>query len=129
MKAVLLSALTFISFSAFATNLVAEFPKVQFGSVFVQVDEVCVDGDVVNTQHAVAVCTEWKGNESSPCSKEEKKILSTPVEYRKAIPVGETGWETVTMTIPLNYNIPYGYYTEGGLQVVTTKHFSIPTCE
>ncbi len=129
MKALILSALVFTSVSALAHNLAGDFPKVQFGSVFVPVNEVCVDGDMVNTQYEVAVCTEWKGSEASVCSKEEKKILSTAIEYKKAIPVGETGFETITMKIPLHYNIAYGYYTEGGFQTVKTKHFAIPACE
>lgn len=132
MKTALLSAFiitTFSSFSVFAHNLVGDFPKVQFGSVFVPVNEVCVDDDMINTQHEVAVCTQWGGGEASSCTKEEKKILRTAIEYRKSIPVGETGFETITMKIPLHYDIAYGYYTEGGFQTVKTKHFSIPACE
>jgi len=43
--------------------------------------------------------------------------------------VGETGFETVTMKIPLHYEIAFGHYTEGGFQTVKTKHFAIPACE
>jgi len=129
MKALILSALVVTSFSALAHNLVGDYPKVQFGSVFVPVNEVCVDGDMINTQFPVSVCTEWKGSAASVCSKEEEKTLSTAIEYRKAIPVGETGFETVTMKIPLHYEIAFGYYTEGGFQTVKTKHFAIPACK
>lgn len=129
MKALLLSALTFLSVSASASQLVGDFPKVQFGSVFVSVEEVCVDGDMVKTQFAVPVCVKWGGGEASTCLKEVKKHLSTPVNFSKEVPMGEGSFQTVEMSIPLHYNIPFGYWTEAGIQPVYTEHYSIPGCE
>lgn len=129
MKTLLLTALSLLSVSASAGQLVGDFPKVQFGSVFVSVEEVCVDGDHVKTQYAVPVCVKWGGGEASTCVNEVRKHLSTPIDFTKEIPVGEGSFQTVEMSIPLHYNIPFGYWSESGIQVVRTEHYSIPGCE
>lgn len=126
----LISALTMLSSVAHAHGrLSADFPKVQFGSVFIPVNEVCVSGDHVKSIYPVSVCVEWKGSDANPCSREVRKILSTPIDYQKEVPVGEGGWQTLDFSIPLDYQIPYGHWTEAGLQVVKTVPFSIPGCE
>lgn len=130
MKALLLTSLALISAITLASDrYVGDFPKVQFGNIFVPVDQICVDGDHVKTIYKIPVCVEWGGGDSSNCLKEVTKIVRTPIDYTKEIPRGENGFETINMTIPLTYKIQYGYYTEGGLTPVYTKKFTISDCE
>ncbi len=122
--------LSLVSTSALATSsMVGDFPKIQFGSVFVSVEHVCVSGERIETQAPVPVCVEWGRGETSYCSKEIKRILSTPIHYSKEVPRGEGGFEMVEFSIPLTYKIPFGYYSEGGVTPVFTKKYSIPGCE
>lgn len=131
MKSLLLLAVALTSTSAFAhRGLTPEFPKVQFGSVFIPVNMVCVhEGVHLMSQKPVSVCVEWEGSEADLCSRTEMKTLITPIHFVKKVPKGEGEWQKVHINIPLHYKIPYGHYTEAGLQVVKTKHFSIPGCE
>jgi hypothetical protein len=127
-KTLLLLALALISVNSFAAQLVGEFPKVQFGSVFVSVEEVCVDGPMIKTVYAVPVCEQWGRGEASTCENEVMKHLSTPINYMKDIPRGEGSFESVPMTIPLEYKIPYGYWIESGIHAVLYRDFKIPSC-
>lgn len=128
MKTLLISALALISANSFAAQLVGEFPKVQFGTVFVSVEEVCVDGPVVRTKYNVPVCMKWGRGEASTCEQEVMMPLSTPINYMKDIPTGEGSFESVPMSIPLEYRIPYGYWIESGVHAVQYRYFKIPAC-
>ncbi len=128
MKVLLLAALALVSFSSMATTLVGDFPKVQFGSVFVSVEEVCVAGSNIKTQFAVPVCVEWANNEAGGCVREVNKKLSTPINYSKEIPSGEGSFETISMSIPLEYDIVFGTWSEAGIQPVYTENYSVPAC-
>ncbi len=128
MKTFLLSALALISFSATSATLVGDFPKVQFGSVFVSVEEVCVEGAYVKTQFAVPVCVQWGNGEAAGCVREVNKKLRTPINYSKEIPSGEGSFETISMSIPLEYDIVFGTWGESGIQPVYTEHYSVPAC-
>ncbi len=129
MKVLMLTALVLISFGATASAPVGDFPKIQFGSIFVPVDEVCVNQERIETQNLVPVCVKWGGGEASHCIKEVKRILSTPIRYSKEIPHGEGSFETIEQVIPLTYKIKYGYYSEGGMTSVYSKTYTIPVCE
>lgn len=141
MKMMLLTVSCFLSLSSFANVceqswetinqnffLSTDFPKVQFGTVFVSVDGVCVSGDHLYTQAPVTVCTQPSQGESSECLAEESLVLATPVTYTKDIPVGEGRFETITQTHPMSYNIAVGRDSEGGLQVQCHKNYTIPAC-
>ena len=127
MKALVLS-LGLISFSAFA-GLVGDFPKVAFGNTFVSVDSVCVNGANVQTINEVTVCTERDHGKNGYCKVEENKILSTPINYKMEIPVGRHKFEMIDASIPLNYQIPFGYPSKNGIRVVKVENFSLPLCE
>lgn len=129
MKVLLFSALAFISLGAFANGPVGDFPKIQFGSIFVSVEEVCVNGERIETQNLVPVCVKWGHGEASQCIKEVKRILNTPIHYLKEIPRGEGSFETIEQSIPLTYKINYGYYGEGGIMTVYSRTYTIPACE
>ncbi|MBC7537360.1 MAG: hypothetical protein H7281_00960 [Bacteriovorax sp.] len=114
MKALLLSSLALLSAITLASDrYVGEFPKAQFGNVFIPVDQVCVDGDHLKTIYKIPICIEWSGEVSSSCLKEVKKNLKTPINKR----------------VPLTYKIQYGYYSEGGITPVYSKSFTINDCE
>ena len=129
MKRLLFSALALLSLGASASGPVGDFPKIQFGSIFVSVEEVCVNQDRIETQHLVPVCVKWGNGEASHCVKEVKRILTTPIRYSKEIPRGEGSFETIEQVIPLSYKINYGYYYEGGLAAVYSRTYTIPACE
>lgn len=129
MKTLVLTLIAFMSLAAHASGrLSADYPKVQFGSIFIPVNEICVHEEHVRSIYPVAVCTEWGRGEESGCTRYIRKTLSTPIQYSKEIPSGEGSWETIEMRIPLHYKIAWGYWTEGGFQTVKTKPFSIPQC-
>ncbi len=129
MKSLFLSIVALVTATSFASELVGDFPKVQFGSVFVSVEEVCVDGDNIHTQYAVPVCVKWSSGEAGGCAREVNKFLSTPINYTKEIPNGEGSFKTISMSIPLHYNIPFGFWTEAGISSVKVMPYSIPGCE
>lgn len=129
MKTLLLFALTLISANVNAFQIVGDFPKIQFGNIFVSALDVCVDGSNVKTVHAVPICHQWERGEASVCLKQVKKHLWTSINYSKLFPVGEGSFETIPMTIPLNYRVAFGYMTESGIMPVYFQDFSIPSCE
>ncbi len=107
----------------------ADFPKIQFGTVFMGVDGVCVKGQKVYTQEPVEVCAHWSTGESSDCLHYVKKTLSTPIKYQKEIPQGDSGFTTITETIPMTYSVPVGkFWGEAGLHAVCNKTYRIPNC-
>jgi len=144
MKKLILIAISLLSVSSFGKSKVCdqswaqidanfrlqtEMPKVQFGTVFVSVDSLCVNGENLETKQAVGVCSKWGGGEASACQIETPQILSTPIAYAKDISAGETGFETITGSIPLSYSIPVGTSNEAGLSVLCKKTLAIPHCQ
>jgi hypothetical protein len=115
----------------YAKHYRAEMPKVQFGSVFVSIDGVCVNGDTVETTSAVEVCTDYSRNEHGGCSATKSITLSKPIKYMREISVGEHGgkFEKIPQTLPLSYSVPVGREVERGLQVVCQKTYTLPACK
>ena len=129
MKALLFS-LCLISFSAVANAaLVGDFPKVQFGSTFVSVEDICVKGDHVQTINEVTVCVKRNNRRNGYCAEEQDQILSTPRNYTKEIEVGHHKFKVIDVTIALDYKIPFGYASKNGIRVVKIEDFSLPVCE
>lgn len=124
----LASVPSFASSCTAANGLYAEYPKIAFGSTFVSIDGLCVKGDRLFTKSEVSVCSEWNGNDVDPCSRYEKKILSTSRQYTKEIPNGETGFITVSGTYPLNYSVPVGTPGEA-FNVTCEMAYTIPACQ
>ncbi len=129
MKALLIS-LSLISFASVANaGLVGDFPKVQFGSTFVSVEDICVNGENVQTLNEVTVCAERAHTRNGYCAKEVTKILSTPRHFTTEIPGVHNRMQTVEVTIPLVFNIGYGYEGKNGIRVVKHENYTLPVCE
>lgn len=129
MKTLLLFALTSISTNANAFQIVGDFPKIQFGNIFVSSLDVCVEGSYLKTIHAVPICHERARGEASVCVRQVKKHLWTPIKYSKNFPTEEGFYESISMTIPLNYKVAFGNMTESGIMPVYFQDFHIPACE
>ncbi len=143
MKKLIVAVATLISIPAFAgsicdkswsdvdaSSLYADFPKVQFGTIFLGVDGVCKAGQNLRTAQPVEVCTKWSTGESSDCVASEMKLLATPIDYIKEVPRRGEGSDFVEVpqTHPLNYTIEVGRMGES-FQVVCKKAYSIPDCQ
>lgn len=109
--------------------LQTEMPKIQFGTVFVSVDGVCVAGDQLKTISPVAVCTKFATGELGQCVAETSVTLSTPIAFTKEIVKNETSFETITVKHATSYEIAVGYAVESGLQVVCKKTLTLPSCQ
>ena len=143
MKTAILVLISLLSVQSFAANvcsktweqidsdrrLQTEMPKIQFGTIFVSVDSLCVAEDTLQTKEAVAVCTKWGRGELGECIAETSQILSTPIVYSKEISKGDTGFETITQKHALVYSIPVGYSSEAGLNVLCKKTLTLPVCQ
>lgn len=144
MKIVTLVLMILLSASAFAKaktcsqsleqiqadrHLQMEIPKIQFGTIFVSVDLLCVAGDKIQTKSAVAVCDKYANTEASQCISESAKVLSTPIVYSKEIVKDETSFQTIVSQHALSYQIPVGFAGEAGLYAICTKTLTIPVCQ
>lgn len=136
---IILSAICLISTQALAKNICSEswetiykkgysaqFPKIQFGSIWLSIDGVCQSADHLYSAKPMEVCSGW-GSGETHCTETEWLTLSTPITYEKEIPVGEGGWTTIEQSHPLNYKIPVGREGEAFMQVCE-KAFTIPHC-
>ena len=127
----LLITFALLSVSTLASaGLVGDFPKVQFGSTFVSVEDICLKGDSVETLNPVEVCVKRSVKKNTYCDKTESKILSTPVNYTTEIEVGHHKMETIELSIPTEYSIPFGVVGgKSGFHVVKYVDYTLPVCE
>lgn len=129
MKALFLS-LALLSISTLASaGLVGEFPKVQFGSTFVSVENVCVNGDYVQTIDEVTVCVKRDNRAHGYCAVTQAKILSTPIHFSKEIPGTHNKFQVIEGSIATSYQVPFGYPSKNGIRVVKIEKFNLPACE
>lgn len=143
MKNLIIAVATLMSVPAFAGSVCdkswsevnqsgyyVDYPKVQFGTIWLGVDGVCKAGENLQSTHAVEVCVEWSTGEGSDCVKSEMKTLSTPINYMKEVPDRNGGEKLVEIpqTHPMNYDIEVGHL-RNAFQVVCKKSFTIPACD
>lgn len=105
------------------------YPKVQFGTTFVSVDGVCVDGETLRTTFPVILCTETRNDEAGTCLKQEALILSTPMtyEYEACAGYGEhCRWERRTGRHALTYIVDVTRWKNENH--VFYKNFDLPAC-
>src|SRR5690606_29757304 len=90
-------------------GLVADFPAIQFGSVFVTVDALCSEREELRTIDPVTYCVEW--NDELDCLRKETRHLDTPIHADQA----------------LEYWVPVGEYAppEGSFSILFYKFFEI----
>lgn len=126
-----------------AAGLRAEFPQVQFGTTFVGVQGVCVDGDNLKTLEPVERCVHRADRgENADCDRTVSSQLTTPRTYTYqhcvAYSPGEGGscvhWVSRTAVIPLSYEVPVFKVTDAGESGLTkellfSKHFEIGSCD
>jgi hypothetical protein len=115
----------------YAKGYTAELPKIQFQSIFVSIDGVCVNGPNVETKETVAVCTDYSNSEQGGCTRTKNVVLSKPIKYYRDVQVGEHGgrWEKIPQTLPTSYSVPVGRELANGMQVVCHKTFTLPACK
>lgn len=110
------------------SGLQSDFPKIQFDSTFVSVDGVCEKGGMLYTAGKVEICDQWAQHDGGGCADSHLQTMSTNVPYNKDIPVNEFDFKSVPMRHSLIYQIPVGRQTEGGLQAVCMKTYTIRPC-
>ena len=138
----ILALVSFVSFGAMAASsdcsqswekiasgrLDADFPKVQFGTTFVSIDGVCVKGNSLYTIAKVETCDKYSTGEASDCLRPVMTRLSTPIAFKREIPVNDVEFKTIDEKHALTYSIPVGYNGETFRQVCA-KSFTIPACK
>ena len=115
MRTIALSILALISFITLANDrYVGNFPTIKFGKFSVPIDQVCIKNGYVKTIYKIQTCVEWSGEyDKSSCNKNVWKTLRVPID----------------VDLQTTYKIKYGYYSEGKINPVYTKTYSIADCE
>lgn len=150
MKKVLFVLSLLVSGSAFAAvgpnsswdeiyqaGLWPNFPKVVFGSTFVPVSNVCVDGDNLRGGNWDE-CVRWESRgDSYECAEYRTIELVTPRTYTKRI-CAETDVERCgnpdakyveySASYPLSYEVEVQERSPELERTLFTKHFEIPAC-
>lgn len=129
------------------SRLVPDYPKVSFGTlvygtVFMSVDGLCVDGGTLRSKGPVEQCVELRsGHDRSDCAKSVSAVVSRPVRYKKEECVKRARsshedvclkTEVVDAVVPTSFDVDVRDYWGGGkkgdARVLFTKRYDIPAC-
>ncbi len=108
----------------------AAFPSVGFGAVSVKADQVCRNGDKVQTVKPVTVCVQPAIGNSSNCGKYASVVLERAIISTKEVPVkgNSSLFRVVKDEVALDYDVQVGTL-RNGFSVVCTKDYSIADCQ
>jgi hypothetical protein len=108
----------------------AAFPSVGFDAVSVKANQVCRNGDKVQTVNPVNVCVKPAKGNSSNCAQYASVVLERSLVSTKEVPVkgNSSAFRIVRDEVALDYDVQVGTL-RNGFSVVCSKEYSISDCQ